>query len=397
MSWLNRVAAAVSGALALASAAGAADVWVRIAEPHNGAFVIGEVEIVAEVTAAEPVEGVEFRVDGRTVGMLTAPPYRMRVDLGADNAAHVFEVIARAVAGGEARDRIETQPVPIAGEVEVELQQLYVTVSRQSERVLDLRPEDFAIVDERAPQEVVTFALGDIPFTAVVLIDASASMAGEKLQSAMEGAVAFVDGMQELDQAKVMVFSDRLLNTTPFSNVEEVITAGLATARAAGGTALHDYLYVALKLIEQRQGRRVIILLSDGVDSHSVLSMRDVAERARRSQALIYWIRLRRAGSAEADDEAVRLSSAWRTSAEYRQQFQLLKDTVARSGGSIHSIESTDQIEPVFLGILRELREQYVLGYYPSNRRNDGAWHGVDVKVARPGVEVRVAEGYIDF
>ncbi len=392
-SWMLAAAAVV----ATASVAGAADVWVRIAEPRAGAFVIGEVEIVAEVTAAEPVEGVEFRVDGRTIGLLTSPPYRLRVDLGADNTAHVFEVIARAAAGGEARDRVETLPVPIAGEVEVELQQLYVTVSAEGKRVLDLRPEDFEVVDDRAPQSLVTFALGDIPFTAVVLIDASASMAGEKLQSAMEGAVSFVEGMQELDQAKVMVFSDRLLNTTPFSNVEEVITAGLATARAAGGTALHDYLYVALKLIEQRQGRRVIVLLSDGVDSHSVLEMQDVADRARRSQALIYWIRLRRAGSAEADDQSVRLSSAWRTSSEYRDQFQLLKQTITRSGGSILSIESTDQIEGVFLNILRELREQYVLGYYPSNSRNDGEWHKVEVKVARPGVEVRVAEGYIDF
>ncbi len=388
---------AVAIAFAVVSVANAADVWVRIVEPKNGDFAIGEVNFVAEVVAAEPVASVEFRVDGRTVGTLSIEPYRLRVDLGGDNTPHVFEVIARAEAGGEATDRVETQAVPIAREIEVELQQLYVTVSKNAQRVLDLRPEDFTIRDDGAEQGLVTFALGDIPFTAVLLIDASASMAGDKLQSAMAGATAFVGGMQELDQAKVMVFSDRLLNTTPFSNVQEVITASLATARAAGGTALHDYLYVALKLLEQRQGRRVVILLSDGVDSHSALSMQDVAERARRSQALIYWIRLRRAGSAEADDEAVRLSSAWRDPTEYKQQFDLLKQTVLQSGGSISSIRSIEQIQPVFLGILQELREQYVLGYYPSNRRNDGAWHKVEVKVDRGGVDVRVGEGYIDY
>jgi len=396
MSRLAR-SAVIALLMASASVASAADVWVRIVSPKNGDFAIGEVEFVAEVVAAEPVASVEFRVDGRTVGTLSIEPYRLSVDLGAENRSHVFEVIARAEAGGEATDRVETQAVPIAREIEVELQQLYVTVSKDSQRVLDLRPEDFTIRDDGAEQKLVTFALGDIPFTAVLLIDASASMAGDKLQAAMAGATAFVGGMQELDQAKVMVFSDRLLNTTPFSNVQEVITASLATAHAAGGTALHDYLYVALKLLEQRQGRRVVVLLSDGVDSHSALSMQDVAERARRSQALIYWIRLRRAGSAEADDEAVRLSSAWRDPGEYRNQFELLKQTVLQSGGSISSIRSIDQIQPVFLGILQELREQYVLGYYPSNRRNDGAWHSVDVKVDRGGVDVRVGEGYIDF
>lgn len=382
---------------AAATTAPAADIEVRIAEPRDGTWVIGEVEIVAEITAAVPVIEVEFRVDDRMVGLLTSPPYRMSVEFGDENSAHVFEVIARDPNGGEARHRVETLPVPIAHEVEIELQQLYVTATRKGDRIHDLRPEEFEVVDTRELQKLVTFERGNVPFTAVVLIDASASMAGDKLRLALEGAAAFVNGMDELDQTKIVVFSDRLLNFTPFSSAGELDTTGLATTRAVGGTALNDHLYFALKLVEQRQGRRVIILLSDGIDTHSGLAMGDVAERARRSQAQIHWIRILRGDADEADNDPAGRSSAWRTPDEYREQFKQLRSSVKRTGGSVHTVNEIDQTKPVFLAILRELREQYVLGYYPTNRRNDGAWHEVTVRAARPGVDIRAAEGYIDF
>jgi len=380
-----------------ATTVSAVDLAVWIAEPRDGTWVIGEVEIVAEILTAGTTVEVEFRVDERRVGLFTSPPYRMRVDLGDENSAHVFEVIARDPTGGEARHRVETIPVPIAREIEIELQQLYVTATRHGDRIHDLRPQDFEVVDTKEPQRLVTFERGNVPFTAVLLIDASGSMAGDKLRVALDGATSFVNGMDELDQTKIVVFSDRLLNSTPFASAGEVDTTGLATTRAVGGTALNDHLYVALKLVEQRQGRRVIILLSDGIDTHSGLAMADVAERARRSQAQIHWIRILRAGSDDANGDPAGRSSAWRTSDEYREQFKLLKRTVDGTGGSIHTVEETGQTEPVFLAILQELREQYVLGYYPTNRLNDGAWHKVTVRVGRSGVDIRAAEGYIDF
>jgi Ca-activated chloride channel family protein len=380
-----------------ATTVSAVDLAVWIAEPRDGTWVIGEVEIVAEILTAGTTVEVEFRVDERRVGLFTSPPYRMRVDLGDENSAHVFEVIARDPTGGEARHRVETIPVPIAREIEIELQQLYVTATRHGDRIHDLRPQDFEVVDTKEPQRLVTFERGNVPFTAVLLIDASGSMAGDKLRVALDGATSFVTGMDELDQTKIVVFSDRLLNSTPFASAGEVDTTGLATTQAIGGTALNDHLYVALKLVEQRQGRRVIILLSDGIDTHSGLAMADVAERARRSQAQIHWIRILRAGSDDANGDPAGRSSAWRTSDEYREQFKLLRRSVRRTGGSIHTVEETGQTKPVFLAILQELREQYVLGYYPTNRLNDGAWHKVTVRVARPGVEIRAAEGYIDF
>ena len=70
---------------------------------------------------------------------------------------------------------------------------------------------------------------------------------------------------------------------------------------------------------------------------------------------------------------------------------------VTQSGGDARFIDNIEQIEGVFLDILRNLREQYVFGYYPTNHRDDGAWHGVRVRVSKPDVEIRAARGSINF
>jgi Ca-activated chloride channel family protein len=374
------------------------DIWVTIVEPVVDSFVIGRVAIVAEVVAAEEVAEVEFYVDGKAVGLVTSPPFRVEVDLGDENTPHRFSVIARDVRGAHATNSIVTGPVPIARDYDVELQQLYVTVTSDGRRVRDLVVEDFVVRDNDEVQEITTFANGDIPFTAILLIDASASMHGEMLAHATAGAAAFVRGMQTLDQAKLLVYSHQLLNTTPFTNNHDLLITGLSGAEASGGTALHDHLFLALKLLQERQGRRVLILLSDGVDNHSVLTMDQLYQRALQSQVMIYWIRLtRQAGATAPDEPGVRIWSAWRDADEFRDQFSLLQRTVDESGGRTIRVDQMQRFEKVFVQVLRELREQYVLGYYPSNRKDDGSWHKIRVKANRRGADVRTHRGYVDF
>jgi Ca-activated chloride channel family protein len=91
------------------------------------------------------------------------------------------------------------------------------------------------------------------------------------------------------------------------------------------------------------------------------------------------------------------MASAWRTRPDYRRQAESLRELVELSGGRIIPARSTEEIEPVFIEILRELREQYALGYYPEVQRNDGSWHRIRVRVDRPDVKVRTHEGYLDL
>jgi Ca-activated chloride channel family protein len=391
------LAAAAFCALVHALTASGDDLWVSFISPKQDQPVIGEILVEANVLSVQPIRDVTFYMDGRQIGSLASAPYRLRLDLGEENKAHTFEVVATDVNGTKASASVTTTPAPIAGSIEVELQQLYVTVTENDGRVVELTRDDFVVKDDGRQQELVTFSSGDVPFTAVLLIDASASMYGTKLEAARAGATSFINGMRELDRGKVMVFSDVIQNTTPFSSVHEVLAAGLTGATGAGGTSLNDYLYMSLKLLESQQGRRVVVLLSDGVDSHSALRTRQVLDRARRSQALLYWIRLERTRDPIGQGSASQLASAWKGPPDYQQHFDTLTEMVRGSGGRIIDAHTPEDIQPVFLEILQELREQYALGYYPDNRRNDGSWRKVKVEVSRPGVAVRTHEGYVDL
>jgi len=139
-----------------------------------------------------------------------------------------------------------------------------------------------------------------------------------------------------------------------------------------------------------------VVVLSDGVDGHSILHMDEVFEEARRSQAIIYWIGLGQGRDIPAPSVAFNMTSSWRSAEQYQAQLRLLEKTVHSSGGRIITFDSPSAIENVFVEILDELREQYALGYYPSNRLNDGSWHPVRVKVRSSGLKVRTHSGYVD-
>jgi Ca-activated chloride channel family protein len=275
--------------------------------------------------------------------------------------------------------------------MDLRLQQLFVTVNRGEKRALDLGEDDFRIADNGKQQQIVTFGKGELPLTAVLLLDTSESMQGERLEGVRRGATAFLQGMKKLDEAAVLMFSDRLLKITPFSEDKAVIARALANTQAAGGTAVNDYLYMSLKLLEPRLGRRVVILLSDGSDVHSVVPMSDVLWKTHTGQAMIYWIQL------EGGEKHHSYASAWRNSKENDKEYDSLAKAVVESGGRIQRIDKVAEIEGAFRSILQELREQYVIGYYPSDIRKDGRWHDIRVNVDQSGVRVRARDGYVDF
>ncbi|HXU45921.1 MAG TPA: VWA domain-containing protein [Thermoanaerobaculia bacterium] len=390
------LASALPGLAVFVLAAGlaapaAASVQVRILSPQPGQPVFGSTEIEAKPAGNEKIARVEFFVNGKAVGSVAAPPFKLVFDVGDANVKRQFRAVVYGASGSSASDAVDTEPIQIDERMDVELQQLYATVIRDRERVLDLDLSDFRVFDNGAEQKLIAFDRGELPLSAVLLIDSSESMRGERIRAALAGAQSFVKGMRPVDQASVLLFSDRLLRVTPFTSDQAELRGALSGVEAAGGSALNDYLYASLKILEAHQGRRVVVLLSDGADVHSVLSMAEVLREARASQALIYWIAL--------DDGTKRKSftSAWRNWQANDREFDQLEKTVDESGGRILRISKTEDLDRAFAGVLEELREQYALSYYASNNRNDGRWHKVDVRVGRFGVRVRARDGYIDY
>lgn len=380
--------------LLAATPAAAAPPRVAILDPGPFDAVSGEVRVRVGVTSEEPVVSVQILVDGIEVSELAAPPWEVTVDLGAANREHEFRAIARTSSGESGVMSLHTPAIEVDEEIELPLQQLFVTVDRARSGPGGLLRGDFTVVDDGRAQQLVTFEGGDAPLTALLLLDSSESMRGERLDAALRGVEAFTAGMRDLDEAKTLLFADELVRATPFTDEPEVLRAALAGAQATGGTALTDHLYAALKLLDGRQGRRVIVVLTDGFDVYSALSMADVEWKAQRSQAIIYWIQLQDQGAA--GTEPGRFISTWRDADTNFEEYETLRRIVVESGGRIAPITQIGQIEDAFESILTELREQYVLGYYPTGLRRDGSWRRVRVRV-RGASRVRVREGYVDF
>ena len=384
-----RVAALILAFLG-AGAVGAGAVHVEFVTPQPGQMIFGRVTIEALVDPeGSRIEAVEFFLDYQLVARLTAPPYRVEVDVGEESRRHRLEVVARPDRGEPETAVLVTAAVAIDDQVDVRLRQLYVTVTRDGRRVLDLEPGDFTIRDAGQPQEIVTFTRGDIPFTAVVLLDASGSMAGENLATAIAGARLFTERMRPLDEVKLLLFSDRRLRETPFTNLASLVALQTGNLEAGDGTALQDMLFLALKRLDQRQGRRVVLLLSDGVDVDSVVTMADVATALRRIGALLYWVRLHPPG-----ESRVSRISIWRDATAHARAIAALESAVGESGGRVVPVASRGAIGPAFAEILEELRQQYVLGYSPAPAPS-GTWRPVSVAVAGWGLRVQAPRGYL--
>ena len=372
----------------LGSPAVGEEIYVTFTQPSPGAPIFGQVMVELEVEPVDRVQEVDLFVDGRFVARMESAPFRIPVELGQDNQEHRFEALARGEGLEPGHALLVTPALRVDGEVELRLQQLYVTVERHGRRLLDLTEEDFAVFDQGRRQELVTFERGAVPLTAILLIDASSSMRGRPLEAARRGARAFLGRLFPLDLAKIMLFSDRVLHTTPFTGFKSVLTSGLSAAEADGGTALNDHLYLALRRLDERQGRRVVVLLSDGVEVASALDVEEVRWLARRSQTLIYWLRLGHAVSS--------FRTVWRDEEANHRQREGLEAMVVESGGRIVEVAGIDEIGKAFEAVMRELRDQYVLGYYPDQRVGRSSWREVEVRTRQKRLDVRARKGYVD-
>jgi VWFA-related protein len=364
-------------------------IWVTVQSPTPSDATFGEIDFAADVVSSEEIDRVDFLVNGEVVTTFRKPPFHIRIDVGEENIDRNFTVRAIGAWGASGTGSTSTRRLEFLDEFDVSLRQVFVTVVRPAgEARTELRREDFKIFDNRTKQKLVTFERGDVPITAVLLLDASQSMQGRNLEAALDGSKAFLGRLNTLDEAMVMLFSDRSLAATHFSNERRPLLAQLANTRATGGTALNDHLYASLKLLDQRQGRRVTVLLSDGADVVSTLRMEDVLWKVRRTDALIYWIRLH-----NQDEDS--FASAWRNFDANALEWEGLKRAVEESGGRSETLSGIEDIDQAFEGIMKELREQYVLGYYPEAPDNDRGYHDIKIEVARPGIKLRYREGYV--
>jgi VWFA-related protein len=277
------------------------------------------------------------------------------------------------------------QPPSFGTGIEIINLSLSVTDAR-SNFVTDLQQGDFAVFEDGIRQELSLFTHENLPISLVLMLDTSASME-DKLPTAQAAAIRFTKTLRTQDVAQVVQFNDRSTTLQAFTNDQAALEAAIRRTEAAGPTALHNALYVALKDLSRDKDprelrRRAVVLLSDGEDTASLVSDEQVLELARKSEINIYAISLR----AKRPQERGQAFSQ----AEYLVN-ALTRDT----GGHAYFPTSIDELDSVYDRIAEELRTLYSVGYVSSNARRDGKWRRIVVRVPeREGITIRHKLGY---
>ena len=278
-------------------------------------------------------------------------------------------------------------PPPTFG-VEIEVINLNVSVTDgRGHYVTNLSDKNFAVFEDGVRQELSLYTHENLPISLALLLDTSASM-DEKLATAQEAGVRFIKTLRAQDLAQVTQFNERTSVLQDYTAEHALLESALRRTNASGPTALHNALYVTLRdLSKQKKAgelrRRAIVLLSDGEDTASLVSDDQVIDLARKTEIAIYAISLR--PSRASDRERL----------EFSQAVHLLTTLCRDTGGQLFMPSSISELDSVYEQIADELRTQYNLGYVSSNKRRDGKWRRIVVRVPdRTELMVRHKLGY---
>ena len=237
--------------------------------------------------------------------------------------------------------------------------------------------DDLEIIEDGVEQEIQTFEEAVDPVTVVLALDASGSMkkaAGQAQAAARE----FVAALRPEDRIAMVSFADKsVLIHGPTDRRDETLKA-IDSYVAAGGTALNDALYDSLSQVAKAEGRRAIVVVTDGRDENaastgpgSVQSWEDVVQELAKTDATVYAI-----GIGNNVDKT---------------RLQTLAD---KSGGAAYFPEDVSTLAASYQKIVDELRRRYVIGYESTNSQRDGRWRKLEIRTKDGAVAIRSRGGY---
>jgi Ca-activated chloride channel family protein len=268
---------------------------------------------------------------------------------------------------GRAVDR--SQPI----HMNVDLALVNVTVTDPYNRlVTGLESDNFRIFEDNVEQEVVNFSSEDVPASIGVILDLSGSMAN-KLGRAKEAALQFFKTANPQDEFFLIGFNDHARLLSAFTDDVEALQSGLLTVPAKGATALLDAIYLGLtQMKDARHSKRALLIISDGGDNHSRYSEGDIKRLVREADTQLYSIGI-----------FDPLEYRGRTSEELNGP-SLLSEITELTGGRAFTAENPNDLPDIATKIGAELRNQYILGYHPSNKIRNSRWRKIKIKMRVP-------------
>jgi Ca-activated chloride channel family protein len=257
--------------------------------------------------------------------------------------------------------------------MDVDLALINATVTDPFNRlVTGLDPDNFRIYEDNVEQEVVSFSSEDVPISIGVIFDYSGSMAN-KAAKAREAALQFFKTANPLDEFFLVSFNERAELASSFTNSVEDLQSRMLLTNPKGRTALLDAIYLGLsEMRSAHNAKRALLILSDGGDNHSRYTEGDIKRLVKEADTQLYAIGI-------FDPAGYRNRTL-----EEGNGPSLLSEVTELTGGRVFPVEKLEELPDIATKIGMELRNQYVLGYHPSNKAHDARWRKVKVKLRPP-------------
>ena len=245
----------------------------------------------------------------------------------------------------------------------------------------DLPREAFEIYEDGEPQTITQFTNERVPLGLGVLLDQSDSMFGQRMADARAAVEQFLfELLSPDDEFFVLAFNHYPHIITRWTSKPGDVRSALAEVKPSGGTAIYDAVVGALPMIGRRtRERAALVVISDGADTASDLSVGEVRTALLRSDAFVY---------------AIAMDSPTRQAINTRVNPAALGEITGQSGGRTEVVQDIDGLRAATARIAQELNSQYVMAY-ASPRATDGKYHSIRVRVTRPGYKVRARNGYV--
>ena len=267
--------------------------------------------------------------------------------------------------------------------VDVKLVNIFVNVTDANGAIVGgLTRDDFSIAEDNRPQNISLFERqSELPLNLTLAIDTSASTYKDRAieQKAAKGFVHAL--MRAQDQMSVLEFSTFVTQLTTFTNKVGQIDSGLDRMRGEGGTALYDAIYLGAQGLGKKDGRKVLVLVSDGDDTASNASYEQALEQALRNETMIYSI----------IDVPIEASAGRDLGGEHA-----LVTLAEQTGGKSFYVDAGG-LDEAFKKVSDDLRTQYLIGCYPHNQEPGRNFHRLNVTIPRAtkdAFNVRYRTGY---
>jgi Ca-activated chloride channel family protein len=358
---------------------------VRIIEPA-GRQAVGAVDVEADVRApaGRRIEKVEIYWNDELAATLYTPPFRHRVNVPRNHPVGYLRVAARLDDGSTAEDAMALNASDLGSRIDVRLIQLAVVVTDATGKpVPGLPKEDFRVRQDGQPQEIAAFEnAGELPLTLALAIDSSASMFLKLPVVRQAVSTLLENGLTDRDRAMLINFDSKPKLVRPVTRDLAAVEAALEQLQPDGGTALWDAITFSLAQLRGINGRKALVVYSDGIDQSERATFPICLRAARQSGIPIYLI--------VANPREERGEDGGFMNEPAAAKFQRLAEA---GGGQVYFIHPSEDLAAVYGQILSELRSQYTVAFYPKDSAPPAAWSKIDVDVTGKGLTARTVSG----